>query len=300
MADSRRHWKFIVRDAYGYVIQNAHVNVYLPGTTTVFSGTAYDAVTAGNVVTNPFTSNAQGEVEAWFDTDQSVDIAVDDNSDTAYRAVDGAGGAFSFAPFTEKDDIYNAPADSLTDDEIAAAYAQIAHGAAQHTDITRSIWLRPEDATLGTAGTPPTKTALGAVPDQIMTLRYADAATGDAYWSFIIPSDWASGVITAQPYWSPGSTDGVAHTVRWQYGAASKAVGGDVDSAGTTTAWTGASATRTATIMVIDTATSTGVTPGAAGELFKLNVARIGADGADTYVGTVDLVGVLITYTANQ
>jgi len=110
---ARRHWRFVVRDAYGYAIQNAKVNVYLPGTTTVFTGSAYAAASGGSPITNPFTTNAQGEVEAFFDTTQSVDVAVDDNTDTAYRAVDGAGAVLPFTPFTEVDEVHASPADDL-------------------------------------------------------------------------------------------------------------------------------------------------------------------------------------------
>jgi hypothetical protein len=102
---ARRHWRFIVRDRFGYVIQNARVFVYQPGTSTDFTGAAYDAATGGSVVTNPFISNAQGEVEAWFVNAQNVDVAVDDNGDTAYRSVDGPGQINSFTSFTERDEI---------------------------------------------------------------------------------------------------------------------------------------------------------------------------------------------------
>lgn len=108
---SRRHWRFIVRDAYGKAIQNAHVNVYQPGTTNAFSGTAYNAYTGGSTVTNPFTTNAQGEVEAYFDTAQDVDVAVDSNSSTAYLAVDPTT-TVTFTPFTERDEVRVDVADS--------------------------------------------------------------------------------------------------------------------------------------------------------------------------------------------
>lgn len=113
---ARRHWRFVVRDQYGYVIQNAKVNVYLPGTTTVFAGTAYDAASGGGTVTNPFTTNAFGEVEAWFDTAQVVDVEVNDNTNTAYRAVGGASDLVDFSAFTEKDDIYVSASDQFPDD----------------------------------------------------------------------------------------------------------------------------------------------------------------------------------------
>src|SRR5215216_4362831 len=100
---ARRHWRFLVRDQYGYLIQNASVFVYQPGTTTAFLGTAYTAASGGSTTTNPFTTNAQGEAEAWFDTEQTVDVLVTDNTDTAYRVSEGSGTPRSFTSFTEAD-----------------------------------------------------------------------------------------------------------------------------------------------------------------------------------------------------
>ena len=95
----RRHFKFTVKDEYGNAISNAQVFVYQPGTTTVFSGTAYTTLSGGTTTTNPFTTNSQGEIEAWFDTPQAVDVLVTDNSDTAVRA--GSSSTISFTSFTE-------------------------------------------------------------------------------------------------------------------------------------------------------------------------------------------------------
>lgn len=119
MAD-RRHWRFIVRDQYGYVIQNAKVNVFQPGTSNAFLGTAYNAASGGSTVTNPFTTNDQGEVQAWFDTAQAVDVQVDDNTDAAYRAVDGSGSPVSFTTFTETDTIFASPDFGESGDLVAA------------------------------------------------------------------------------------------------------------------------------------------------------------------------------------
>lgn len=115
-APTRKHWRFVVRDQYGYVIQNAKVNVYQPGTSNSFTGSAYNAASGGSTVTNPFTTNSQGEVEAWFDNAQPVDVQVDDNTDTAYRAVNGASAVVSFTTFTEADEIHIAPADQGSND----------------------------------------------------------------------------------------------------------------------------------------------------------------------------------------
>jgi len=170
------------------------------------------------------------------------------------------------------------------------------HGAAQHTDITRQLFLAPSAAKLDSA----TAVNLGASPNLTGAVAYADAATQGAIWTFAIPSDWASGVITIQPVWSPGSTDAVAHTVRWSMTCKNVAAGTTITAAGTTVAFTGSSAARTVAVIVKDTATSTTLTPAAANDLFTITLQRIGADAADTYVGVVNLIGILVTYTASQ
>jgi hypothetical protein len=111
---ARAHWRFVVRDESGSAIQNAAVYVYQPGTTSDFSGSAYDAYTAGSAKTNPFTTNAQGEVEGWFDTAQRVDVFVTDNNDTAYRAGDSSSAVVSWTSFTEEDEIRPSVADTPT------------------------------------------------------------------------------------------------------------------------------------------------------------------------------------------
>lgn len=171
---ARSHFRFVVRDAYGYAIQNAKVNIYLPGTTTVFSGTAYTTSGGGTTATNPFTTNAQGEIEAWFDTPQEVDVQVDDNTDTAYRAVEGASNVLSFATFTEQDTIYDDPTDAM------------AHGASYHTNITRQLWLPVNDGAVLDGGT---LSSLGTAPDIIRTISMADAATSGASWGFTVPDE---------------------------------------------------------------------------------------------------------------
>ena len=330
---ARRHWRFTVRDQYGYVIQNAKVNVFQPGTSNAFTGTAYNAVSGGGAVTNPFTTNSQGEVEAWFDDAQPVDVQVDDNSDTAYRAVNGSGAVISFTTFTEADEIHVAPADDQADmdeailvpgvsgdivdidagDATAAGavgkYADAghqheyttlpnAHTASTHTNRTNALWLSSQTAFPQTGAV---ATTLGTEPNSVRYLAFVDAATNAAVWNFEVPYTWISGALSAQVFWVPIATDGVAHTVRWEYMVKKRAAADDVTAGGTSTVFTGASAARTANQLVLDTTTSTGVTPAAGGfEFVQFTLRRIGADGADTYVGTVGVIGVLITFTADQ
>lgn len=172
----------------------------------------------------------------------------------------------------------------------------LAHGASLHNDITRMVFLAAAAAKLDSA----TAANVGASPDLTGVVAYADAATQGALWTFQVPDDWTSGVITLQPVWAPGASDGVAHTVRWSIVAKAVAAGSTVTAAGTTVTFTGASAARTIGVVVYDTATSTTLTPAAAGDLFRFALRRIGADAADTYVGVVNLLGVIVTYTANQ
>lgn len=171
------------------------------------------------------------------------------------------------------------------------------HGAADHTNITRSLYLEPTTCTLDGSGAMAT---LGSSPDHVRVVAMADSLLSGAFWSFLVPADWDSGVLTFQILWVPGSTDASSHAVRWAYTCKERTAGQDVTAAGTTAAWTGASAARTANLLVYDTATSGGVTPSAANSLIQFEVRRVGADAADTYVGTVNVAGILVTYTANQ
>jgi hypothetical protein len=157
--------------------------------------------------------------------------------------------------------------------------------------IIPKLWL---PATLGTADGG-TLTTVGSAPNAVRTISLADAATQGIWWEFSVPWWWSSLALLVQPLWLPGSTDASAHTVRWSFMAKSTAAGSDPTAAGTTQTWTGASAARTANVLVKEAATSTAVTPSAVGDLFQINVRRLGADAADTYVGAVRLVGVIVS-----
>lgn len=170
----------------------------------------------------------------------------------------------------------------------------VGHGAADHADITRSFFLRAGDANLDGA----TLIAVGASPQLSAAINYADAATSGAYWAFTAPPDLAGASMSVQPMWSPGATDAVAHTVRWSMTSKVMATGSDVTAAGTTTPATGASAARTINIMVTDNVQTTVAC--AAGDRMRIEMQRIGADVADSYIGAVRLLGLYVTYTANQ
>lgn len=140
-----------------------------------------------------------------------------------------------------------------------------------------------------------TMASIGTVPNSIRVCTLADAATQGIFWTAPLPADWATGDLTATLIWSPGSNDASAHTVRWTLTARVIRNALAEFNAPVTTTFTGASAARTADTTVYDTATALGLSP-AAGDLLRLNVRRIGADGADTYVGSVHLLGVSLSY----
>jgi hypothetical protein len=92
----------------GKPVQNAAVYVYQPGTTTDVAG-MWSQKTGGVAVANPILTNNQGEVEAWLEAAQSVDLKFTDNSDLAR---DQEGGVVTFADFTEQVEVRAAPEDT--------------------------------------------------------------------------------------------------------------------------------------------------------------------------------------------
>jgi hypothetical protein len=140
---ARAHLKHIVREgSSSRVIQNAAVYVYQDGTTTNVTG-MWSAPTGGSALSNPLISNAQGEVEAWLDTAQRVDLKVTDNGDAA--KFPNTSGTVSFADFTEDEIVYHDPADVDAKQALADALTVInvvkKHGADPTfaTDSTAAI-----------------------------------------------------------------------------------------------------------------------------------------------------------------
>jgi hypothetical protein len=73
--------------------------------------------------------------------------------------------------------------------------------------------------------------------------------------------------------------------------------GSDITAAGTTVAFTGSSAARTASVIVVESAQQL-LASVSSGDIIRLNIRRIGADAADTYVGNVNILGWFYDYTA--
>lgn len=170
------------------------------------------------------------------------------------------------------------------------------HGAALHDNITRSFDISMQEAT-NDGGT---LAVVGTVPSAIAGIRLDDGVTDGFYFSRHVPSDAVAGQpLTITIFWVPVATDAGSNAVRWSVEAAAIAAGTDATAAGTTTAFTGSAAARTANITVVETTTQI-LAAVNAGEMVKVNVRRLGADAADTYVGNLWVIGVRLNYTANQ
>lgn len=172
------------------------------------------------------------------------------------------------------------------------------HDNTLHTDTVRYFWLSRDDLPSADAGTPSVQGA--ATPNQVSTWLLADAATQGMFGQFTMPWDTVANTnISIAILCGPVTTVAGATAVRWSINALKLAAGVDSGAAGTTTTFTGSNAARTLRIMWLETETQilTGLT---AGDLVRLNVRRVGADAADTYTGGVHVVGIRVTYTAEN
>lgn len=81
---ARAYLRYSLKDTDGNAIQNALVNLYQDGTTTPVTN-AWNAAVGGSLITSAVT-NAQGEIEAWFDVPQTIRVVATDNNDLAHKA----------------------------------------------------------------------------------------------------------------------------------------------------------------------------------------------------------------------
>lgn len=145
---ARSHFRHVVKDQAGNVLQNAKVFVYETGTTTVVAD-LYDAATGGSAVAaGTLVSNGQGEIEGWLQRPRTVDLKVTDNDNTAHYPAD-VSVLQDFGDFTETVEVqrnpahwydfnvleYGALADSTTDDRAAIQAACDAAALVQGTVV---------------------------------------------------------------------------------------------------------------------------------------------------------------------
>ncbi len=160
----------------------------------------------------------------------------------------------------------------------------------------RSLFLPASQGMRGTA--PQNGEVLGVAPSTIIIHQLLDSVTTTVTWMFKMPSNAATGAVVVRPVWAAAANDGTSHAVRWLMDVRAPVTMGttDVTVAGTQTGWPGDSAIRTANIANLETGQSTASM--SAGVYFRLNLQRNGAHAADTFVGTVYLIGVQLDYTS--
>jgi hypothetical protein len=141
---------------------------------------------------------------------------------------------------------------------------------------------------------------VGAAPDAVRAVQLADGVIQGVAFSFVVPNDYASSFMYFWPIWSPGSTDAGLHAVQWQWDALQRAGGQSIVAAGTTVAWTGRKQANAAGVKVVEAPQQLGILGGAMtkGAVVRFNIRRLGSDGADTYVGAVNLLEVRVRYPA--
>jgi hypothetical protein len=166
-----------------------------------------------------------------------------------------------------------------------------AHGAADHTDRTRSIFVKAVGH-VTVSGSPGTSFFGTSLP--VVTLPDA-AETRVAFGPVVIPADWTSGDVTPYLYWTRLGAESAGNVVLDLRRTAPVGDGlslADGGSGDTTIAAPGQEALKISAFPAITAAS-------AAGKLASFGVIRKGADGADTFTGAVAIIGVRLDYTAD-
>lgn len=181
-------------------------------------------------------------------------------------------------------------------DELAIGRSANPHGAADHTNIVRTLWLSPgaitpDSATVGFAGT---------APDRMEHILFADGSTQAAGVTFAVPLDWASGAIEFVYYFSGSTAFGAADTVRIETTVKEITDSADTVGAGTTTTEdvTPGVAYGAQDLLLVSTGAT--VTPSAALNVVRFHLRRLGGHANDDYTGNLRWNGLLVSYLATQ
>lgn len=170
------------------------------------------------------------------------------------------------------------------------------HGASVHTNRTRRWGLYSRGDGLADGAT---NANVGSVPAALPILRCADAASQGVIYLAHVPMD----AVAAQPlnaivYWAPQASVGGTTSVRWEI-TALVINGVAVSGAGTTTTWT--SPAQAHTIAVEEAEASQQILASvSAGDRVRIEVRRLGSDGADTMTTGADQIGIQLLYTADM
>lgn len=224
-----------------------------------------------------------------------------------YESAETSSGSYNLRWRLIEQASYSSTPTTVSTTAGSAGTANTARSRGDHTHQlatrTKKLWI-PAATMLGIPGTDTTpavtgwNTSAGATAGTdygFWPLKDANAESGATCW-VQVPDDWASGAITAIVYYT-GSATSATNGVRWSIRYLQSVIGTtDMTGAGTSVAWT---ETVGMTQHVVQSSTSQSLwTPAATGELYRVSVDRLSANAADTYTGTIRLVGLELTYTA--
>lgn len=138
---------------------------------------------------------------------------------------------------------------------------------------------------------------IGATPNQQGTYLFASAAARAVIFNWLVPADWDSGAVDFVLHYAKDAigTGNIVH----RFNTSLLDVGDDLGQTGTdsdqTVAVTADPAQTHQTITWADL-----FTPGAVGEVWRINYQRRGADAGDTYGGQSHVFCIEIQYTAKR
>lgn len=174
-----------------------------------------------------------------------------------------------------------------------------AHGASDHTDRTRRVWLPAKSFIDGLNGTPAYQTTGTA---NVSFDNWALDGTADESVNIVMqmPADWDLGNVTPSIFWAPSDTN--TGNVNWVVRITSIASGEAMNSAleSTSGAQTSA-ASGTQYALTVKNMGAVAPGTGTASPLLRILVYRFSSDAADTYNAHDALfVGMMLEYQADM
>lgn len=165
-------------------------------------------------------------------------------------------------------------------------------GASNISNRTRSVFMSASEFEQAEASAALTAGGIDIAPHWLLDAAAVESVVG----TFIVPEDYATGDITAKVYFSmvSATSGNVVIHHRWLTVA-----DGEDMTAGGTSAENTVAVPGTAGLLKIHSHTNT-ISGVAAGENVRVNIRRIGSDGADTATGDMRLYGVKLEYTADM
>jgi hypothetical protein len=166
-----------------------------------------------------------------------------------------------------------------------------AHGAAFHTDRTRSLWLPASPAWLTLAGAPDYALRNGLYG----AIAFDKDSTEAIAASFAVPYDYVSGLLIMLVWTNLGAGSG---NVVWRVGLNNQGDTGTVSSLSTFD--TAAIAAPAQNVWKYTSSAASFPNTAAQGQHVLITCGRLAADAGDTLANDTGFLGYLVTYTADM